>query len=148
MKGKIITQITDDDIRRIRDSIRARGKIAQSKLTMRTLKALFGWLVETPASGLKINPTLHVATSVKDPPAMLADAIAEAEAFGSAEAEEEFTVEELRILEAELATVMPPSARLALQLALRTLQRRLTVVSALKASFRPVLSENHIRMYW
>lgn len=32
---------------------------------------------------------------------------------------------------------MPPSARLALQLALRTLQRRLTVVSALKASFRP-----------
>jgi hypothetical protein len=137
MKGKIITQITDNDIRRIRDSIRARGKLAQSKLTMRTLKAMFGWLAETPASGLKINPTLHVATSVKDPPAMLADAIAAAEALGSAEAEEEFTVEELRILGEELATVMPPSARLALQLAFRTLQRRLTVVSALKASFRP-----------
>jgi integrase len=137
LKGKIITQITDDDIRRIRDSIRARGKIAQSKLTMRTLKAMFGWLAETPASGLKINPTIHVATSVKSAPAMLADAIAAAEALESAEAEEEFSAEELRILEAELATVTPPSARLALQLALRTVQRRLTVVSALKASFRP-----------
>lgn len=137
LKDKIITQITDDDIRRIRDSIRARGKISQSKLTMRTLKAMFGWLVETPASGLKINPTLHVATTVKAPPAMLADAVAAAEALDSAEAEEEFSVEEIRTLNAELATVMPPSARLALQLALRTVQRRLTVVSALKASFRP-----------
>ena len=137
LKGKIITQITADDIRRICDSIRARGKVAQSKLTMRTLKAMFGWLVEKPDSGLKVNPTKDVATSIKDRPAMLADAIAAAEAFGSAEAEEEFSVEELRILNSELATVMPASARLALQLALATVQRRLTVVSAMKASFRP-----------
>ena len=32
---------------------------------------------------------------------------------------------------------MPPSARFALQLAFRTVQRRLTAVSALKTSFRP-----------
>ncbi len=107
---------------------------------------MFGWLVETPASGLKINPTLNVATSVKAPPAMLADAIAAAEAFDSAEAEEEFSVEEIRILNAELAAVTPPSARLALQLALRTVQRRLTVVSGLKASFRP--HERYGMVWW
>ena len=137
LKGKVITEITPDDIRRIRDTIRARGKVAQSKLTMRTLKALFGWLIEQPDSGLKTNPAKDVATSIKDRPAMLADAIAAAEAFNKAEAEEELSEKDLRLLDAQLANVMPPSARLALQLALRTVQRRLTVVSALKASFRP-----------
>jgi integrase len=137
LKGRVITEITPDDIRRIRDTIRARGKIAQSKLTMRTLKALFGWLVEQPDSGLKVNPAKDVATSIKDRPAMLADAIAAAAAFDNAEAEEEISEKDLHVLDAELANVMPPSARLALQLALRTVQRRLTVVSALKASFRP-----------
>jgi integrase len=78
-----------------------------------------------------------VATTVKDRPAMLADAIAAAEAFASAEAEEEISEADLHVLAAELETVTPPSARLALQLALRTAQRRLTVASALKASFRP-----------
>jgi integrase len=137
LKGKIITQIEPDDIRRIRDSIRARGKVAQSKLTMRTLKALFAWLVEQPDSGLKINPAKDVATSIKDRPAMLADAVAAADAFGSAQAEEELSVKDLQLLDKELTTAMPPSARFALQLAFRTVQRRLTAVSALKASFRP-----------
>jgi integrase len=137
LKGKIITQITSDDIRRIRDSIRARGKIAQSKLTMRTLKAMFGWLLDQADSGLKIDPTRDVATSVKDRPAMLADAIAAAETYADIEAEEEISEADLRVLAAELETVTPPSARLALGLALHTAQRRLTVVSAIKASFRP-----------
>lgn len=137
LKGRIVTQITPDDIRRIRDSIRARGKIAQSKLTMRTLKALFAWLVEQPDSGLKTNPARDVATSVKSRPAMLADAIAAAEAFNNIEAEEELSEEDLQLLNAELETVTPPAARLALELALHTVQRRLTVVSALKNSFRP-----------
>jgi hypothetical protein len=94
---------------------------------------------------LKINPTLHVATSVKDPPATLADAIAAAEAFGNAEAEEELSEGDLQILDAEFATIMPSSARLALLLALRTAQRRLSVVSALKASFRshPTFGKPH-----
>lgn len=137
LKGKIITEITSDDIRRIRDSIRDRGKVAQSKLTMRTLKALFAWLVEQPDSGLKTNPAKDVATSVKDRPAMLADAITAAEAYGNAEAEEELSAENLQLLDKELGSAMPPSARFALQLAFRTVQRRLTVVSALKTSFRP-----------
>jgi integrase len=104
---------------------------------MRTLKAMFGWLVEQPESGLKVDPTRDVATSVKDRPAMLPDALSAAEAYGSSEAEEELSEQELKLLDAELGTVTPPAARLALQLALRTAQRRLTVVSALKASFRP-----------
>jgi hypothetical protein len=137
LTGTIVTQITADDIRRVRDSIRTRGKASQSKLTMRTLKALFGWLLEQPESGLKVDPTRDVATSVKDRPAMLSDAIAAAQTYGSIEAEQELTEQELKLLDAELATVTPPAARLALQLALRTAQRRLTVVSALKASFRP-----------
>jgi integrase len=137
LKGKIITQITSDDIRRIRDSIRARGKIAQSKLTMRTLKAMFGWLVEEPDSGLKTDPARDVATSVKERPAMLVDAIAAAKTYAHIEAEEEISEEDLQVLAAELETVTPPSARLALGLALHTAQRRLTVASALKASFRP-----------
>jgi len=137
LKGKIITQIEPDDIRRIRDSIRDRGKVAQSKLTMRTLKALFGWLVEQPDSGLKTNPAKDVATSVKDRPAMVADAIIAAEAYGNAEAEEALSAENLQLLDKELGSAMPPSARFALQLAFRTVQRRLTAVSALKTSFRP-----------
>ena len=137
LKGKIITQIEPDDIRRIRDSIRARGKISQSKLTMRTLKAMFGWLVEQPDSGLKVDPTRDVATTVKDRPATPLDAIAAAEAFDNAEAEQELSEQQLEVLDRELATVSPPSARLALELAFRTVQRRLTIVSALKASFRP-----------
>jgi len=145
LKGKIITQIEPDDIRRIRDSIRARGKVAQSKLTMRTLKALFSWLIEQPDSGLKVDPARDVATSVKDRPAMLEDAIAAAEAFGSAKAEEELSVEDIRLLDKELGSVAQPSARFALQLALRTAQRRLTAVSALKASFR---SNDHYGMVW
>jgi integrase len=136
LRGKIITQITPDDIRRIRDSIHARGKIAQSQATMRTLKAMFGWLVEQPDSGLKINPIRDVATTVKNRPAMLADAIAAAAAFDNAEAEEAISPQDLRILVAALETVSQPSARLALKLALHTGQRRLTVVSALKASLR------------
>jgi integrase len=137
LKGRIISEITSDDIRRIRDSIRARGKVAQSKLTMRTLKALFGWLVEQPDSGLKTNPAKDVATSVKDRPAMLADAITAAEDYGNAEAEEALSPENLQLLDKELGSAMPPSARFALQLAFRTVQRRLTAVSALKTSFRP-----------
>lgn len=136
LKGKIITQIEPDDIRRIRDSIRTRGKVAQSKLTMRTLKALFAWLVEQPDSGLKFNPAKDISTSVKDRPAMLADAITAAEAYGNAEAEEALSAENLQLLDKELGGAMPPSARFALQLAFRTVQRRLTVVSALKTSFR------------
>jgi hypothetical protein len=66
---------------------------------------------------------------------MLADAILVAEVFNNAAAEEELSEEFLQILMAELETVTPPSARLALQLALCTIQRRLTVVSALKGSF-------------
>lgn len=137
LKGKMITEITSDDIRRIRDSIRDRGKVAQSKMTMRTLKALFAWLVEQPDSGLKTNPAKDVATSVKDRPAMLADAITAAEAYGNAEAEEVLSEQNLQLLDKELGSAMPPSARFALQLAFRTVQRRLTAVSALKASFRP-----------
>lgn len=86
-------------IRRICDSIRTRGKVAQSKLTMRTLKALFAWLVEQPDSGLKTNPAKDVATSVKDRPAMLADAVAAADAFGSAQAEEELSVDDLQLFD-------------------------------------------------
>jgi integrase len=137
LKGKILTEITPDDIRRVRDAIRARGKVAQSKLTMRTLKALFAWLLEQADSGLKVNPTRDVATSVKDRPAMLADAVRAAMDFDTIEAEEEISEADLNVLFAELETVTPPSARLALTLALLTVQRRLTVVSALKASFRP-----------
>jgi hypothetical protein len=121
----------------MRDSIRARGKISQSKLTMRTLKAMFGWLVEQPDSGLRVDPTRDVATGVKDRPATPLDATAAAEAFDNAEAEQELSEQQLEVLDRELATVSPPSARLALELSFRTVQRRLTVVSALKASFRP-----------
>lgn len=146
LKNKIITEITSDDIRRIRDSIRARGKVAQSKLTIRTLKALFAWLVEQPDSGLKTNPAKDVSTSVKDRPAMLADAIEAAEAYGNAEAEEALSAENLQLLDKELGGAMPPSARFALQLAFRTVQRRLTVVSALKTSFRP--HETYGMVWW
>jgi len=135
LRGKIITQITPDDIRRVRDAIRSRGKVEQSKLTMRTLKALFGWLTEQPESGLKIDPTRDVATSVKDRAARPEEAVAAAEEHDREHAEQEFSEEEIRLLDSELKTVTPPSARLALQLALRTAQRRLTVVSALKNSF-------------
>jgi hypothetical protein len=121
----------------VRDAIGARGKGAQSRLTLRSFKSMFGWLVEQPASGLKVNPARDVATSVKNSPAMLQDAIAAANGLASAEAERELSAEELQTLDAELETVMPPSARLALRLALRTVQRRLTVVTALKTSFRP-----------
>ena len=145
LKGKVITQIADDDIRRIRDSIRARGKVAQSKLHDEDPQSHVRLACRDAGQRPENQPTLHVATSVKAPPAMLADAIAAAEAYDSAEAEEEFSVEEIRILGRELTTVMPPSARLALQLALRTLQRRLTVVSALKASFRP---DDRYGMIW
>jgi integrase len=137
LTGKVITRIEPDDIRRVRDAIRRRGKIAQSKLTMRALKAMFGWLMEQPESGLKFNPAREVATSVKESPAMPADAIAAASMASDAEAERELSDEELAILEQELESVTPPSARLALRLALRTVQRRMTVVSALKATFRP-----------
>lgn len=63
--------------------------------------------------------------------------LAAAEDLAAAEAERELSTQELQTLDAELETVMPPSARLALRLALRTVQRRLTVVTALKTSFRP-----------
>ena len=68
---------------------------------------------------------------------MLADAITAAEAYGNAQAEEELSVEDLQLLDKELGSAKPPSARFALQLAFRTVQRRLTAVSALKSSFRP-----------
>jgi integrase len=78
-----------------------------------------------------------VATSVKERPATVDDAIAEAQAWAGGEAEREMSAEELGIVADELETVTPAAARLALHLGLRTAQRRKTVVSALKASFRP-----------
>lgn len=138
LKGKLLTQITPDDIKDIRNSISARGKLRQLSSTMQQIKQSLDWAIEkSKYSGLKVNPAIGVKTKTKakviGKEAALADMSTEALLRGTYA--RVLTDEELGMLLFEAEALPQPSHRLMLTLELFTAQRRLTVASAMKKHF-------------
>jgi integrase len=132
LNGKLITQIDASDLRAVREAMIDRGTPTQAKAAVRTAKAAFAWAVEQPESGLKSNPVSDVRTTPR---------VASSKPDQALNGEDEgnggrpLTERQLGLLPWELEDCPNAAGRLAAMLLITTLQRRLTVVSALKESF-------------
>lgn len=60
LRGKLLSLIEPDDIRKVRDSILRRGKERMARSCMQQIKAAMAWAVEQPDSGLKRSPATEV----------------------------------------------------------------------------------------
>ena len=142
---KFLVEITSDDIEAVRDSIHDRGKVRQSELTTQALKTAFSWAGEPQRarlSGLssKANPAANVSTKKPKPKRTKEDAIAAARRV-SINAAGDIAVDNPNLPSEEdlgklLVLLLHPYAlplvrRALLLLLLFSVQRRLTVASAL-----------------
>lgn len=133
LEKKIASDITPDDVRKVRKAFIDRGAITQSKAAVTAIKAAFSWACEEPGNGVDVNPARDVkrtnrthSTRVEDQPHKAATI---------KRPKRLISTEELGLLMAELEECAESPALLAVKLTLLTAQRRLTVASALKAHF-------------
>ncbi len=146
MYDKRLVEITPQDIRDVRDSIRARGKIRQAALTVQALKTAFEWAAESDRSrysGLTedTNPAAEVTTKQRKRKRTKEDAIAAAKRV-TINADGNIVIDNPKLPTTEdlgklLYLLLDPNAlphvrRATLLLLLFSAQRRLTVASALR----------------
>lgn len=143
---KLLVEITPQQIRDVRDSIRRRGNDRQATLTVQALNTAFEWAAESDRSrysGLTedTNPATEVTNKQRKRKRTKADAIAAAKRV-TINADGNIVIENPKLLTTEdlgklLGLLLDPNAlplvrRATLLLLLFSVQRRLTVASALR----------------
>ena len=146
--AKRLVEITPQDIRKIRNDIRQRGRIRQSNLTLQALRTAFDWAtdsIRSPLSGLTEdnNPMLHVKSKRghKAPKPTDEDAIAAAELIKLDENQniivEDPTLASMTDVGKLLLLLLQPTKlplvrRAVLLLLIYSVQRRRTVAAAIR----------------
>lgn len=126
---RLVKAITKQDVQSLQTSIYERGAVAQAGHVVRILKACLAWVADTGKSGMDTSP----ATTVR-PIAKTKQQRAEDEAEARVP-----TPAEVGALPWKLdAARTNAAARLAAMLALLTVQRRETIVTARRRDFEPV----------
>ena len=138
LRGKLLSQITSDDIRTVRTNLEKLGKLRQFKSTMQQIKYSLAWALDQVGSGLKTSPAEFVKTTPEVKSVDINDAIADMSKDAKPNNRKSNRVleeRELGLLLLEAERVLRPEHRFALLIELYTAQRRYTVASALKAGF-------------
>ncbi len=128
-EGKLVKSLTKDDVKKLQDSIYARGAERMALHTLTIVKTCLKWVAERSGSGIDASPAERVA-----PLALGAREDDEGEDWVP-------TPEQIGTLPWLMDRArIHPAARLAAMLTLLTVQRRHTVASARKADFTPISS--------
>jgi integrase len=138
LRGKLLSQITPDDLRGVRDKLTELRKIRQFTSTMQQVKYALAWATDQKGSGLIYNPAEMVKTTPRQKSVGLNEAISDMSkdaALNNRKSNRVLEERELGLLLWEAERVLRPEHRFALIIELYTAQRRYTVASALKAGF-------------
>lgn len=148
LRGKLLSQITPDDIRGVRENLAELGKLGQFKSTMQQVKYALHWATDQKGSGLTYSPADMVKTTPRQKSVGLDEAISDMSkdaAPNNRKSNRVLEERELGLLLWEADRVLRPEHRLALVIELYTAQRRYTVASALKAGF---VQDREYGMIW
>ena len=129
-KGRLLKNLTDDDVKALRDSIDRRSP-THSAHTIRVVRPCLGWLADTAGSGIKSN----VAWGVKSRTRVAADSDEDEDDRSTARLPE---IAEVGQLAWRLSGAGTPTGRLAAALIVFSAQRIATVIAARKEDFEEV----------
>lgn len=133
LHNQVASDITPDDIRKVRKALMDKGVYTQAKAAVTAIKAAYSWACEQPGNGIDLNPARPVKKTIHAKSERLEDHIGEK--ANKQKPKRLITTKELGLLMTELQDCDNDPAKLAVKLALYTAQRRLTIVSALKDHF-------------
>lgn len=119
--GRVLKSIVAGDIRKLKESIERRGKVAQANHVLRVIKSMMSWATQREGSGITDTPS----------PAIVVKPTEHRRKLGRVPEPHEMGVIPWRLDDA----VLPAAGRLATMLTVLTAQRRETIVSARQEDF-------------
>lgn len=152
LHGRLMLEIDDSDIQKALDRIASRGAFGMAEGCFRVVRAMFSWAA-LPGQRKESGVVKHCLADVrpKDRPQITVENLDQVEEHGQPVLP---TPQELgRILAIAQSGILPPALSLAIELTLRSVQRRSTVAPCSKSQMEGVLeaeaSSQHMgHLYW
>ena len=152
LSGRLMSEIDDSDIQKALDRIAGRGAFGMAEGCFRVVRAMFSWAA-LPGQRKESGVAKHCLADVrpKDRPQITVENLDQVEEHGQPVLP---TPRELgRILAIAQSGLLPPALSLAIELTLRSVQRRSTVAPCSKTQMEGVLEaeasgQNMGHLYW